>query len=147
MSTSLTICHGSRRVSDGNLCTGRENWWNSEADRLCEGPAPFWRWPDHSSGVPAAISVRRRRRSSRSHAWNVRTGSQVPESEQRGPQAGGDDAVVGAQPGARVPEVGEQYFALAINNRPRKIHDWRTPAEVFAEQLHSLQQPGVATTD
>lgn len=40
-----------------------------------------------------------------------------------------------------------EAVALAINNRPRKIHDWRTPAEVFAEQLRSLQQPSVATTD
>ncbi len=40
-----------------------------------------------------------------------------------------------------------EAVALAINNRPRKIHDWRTPAVVFAEQLRSLQQPGVATTD
>jgi IS30 family transposase len=36
--------------------------------------------------------------------------------------------------------------ALAINNRPRKILGWKTPAEVFEEQLRSLQQPGVATT-
>nr|WP_157575109.1 IS30 family transposase [Jiangella muralis] len=39
-----------------------------------------------------------------------------------------------------------EAVALAINNRPRKILGWRTPAEVFAEQLRSLQQPGVATT-
>lgn len=37
--------------------------------------------------------------------------------------------------------------ALAVNDRPRKSLGWRTPAEVFAEQLHSLQQPCVATTD
>lgn len=36
--------------------------------------------------------------------------------------------------------------ATAINNRPRKVLGWRTPAEVFEEQLRSLQQPGVATT-
>lgn len=36
--------------------------------------------------------------------------------------------------------------ALAINNRPRKILCWKTPAEVFEEQLRSLQQPGVAST-
>ena len=40
-----------------------------------------------------------------------------------------------------------EAVALALNNRPRKILGWKTPAEVFAEQLHSLQQPGVASTD
>jgi IS30 family transposase len=39
-----------------------------------------------------------------------------------------------------------EAVALAINNRPRKILHWKTPAEVFEEQLRSLQQPGVATT-
>ena len=39
-----------------------------------------------------------------------------------------------------------EAVALALNNRPRKILGWRTPAEVFAEQLSSLQQPGVAST-
>src|SRR3954465_5761367 len=36
--------------------------------------------------------------------------------------------------------------ALAINNRPRKVLGWKTPAEAFEEQLRSLQQPGVAST-
>lgn len=40
-----------------------------------------------------------------------------------------------------------EAVAMAINNRPRKILGWRTPAEVFEEQLRSLQQPGVATTN
>src|SRR5699024_6514711 len=40
-----------------------------------------------------------------------------------------------------------EAVALAINNRPRKVLDWKTPNGVFTEQLRSLQQPGVASTD
>jgi IS30 family transposase len=39
-----------------------------------------------------------------------------------------------------------EAVALALNNRPRKALGWRTPAEVFAEQLRSVQQTGVAST-
>jgi len=40
-----------------------------------------------------------------------------------------------------------EAVALTLNNRPRKVLGWKTPAEVFAQQLHSLQEPGVASTD
>lgn len=40
-----------------------------------------------------------------------------------------------------------EAIAYTLNNRPRKALGWKTPAEVFEGQLHSLQQPGVAWTD
>ncbi|WP_217629181.1 IS30 family transposase [Sanguibacter gelidistatuariae] len=47
---------------------------------------------------------------------------------------------------SRWPAEDLEAVALALNNRPRKALDWRTPAEVFEEQLRSLQQHGVAST-
>jgi len=47
---------------------------------------------------------------------------------------------------SRWPAKDLEAVALAINNRPRKILGWKTPAEVLDEQLRSLQPPGVAST-
>ncbi len=39
-----------------------------------------------------------------------------------------------------------QAVAVTLNSRPRKSLAWRTPAEVYQEQLTSPAQAGVAST-
>lgn len=39
-----------------------------------------------------------------------------------------------------------EAVAYTLNNRPRKVLGWKTPAEVFTEQLQLVQRPGVAST-
>jgi IS30 family transposase len=39
-----------------------------------------------------------------------------------------------------------EAVAHTLNNRPRKILGWKTPTEIFEEQLRSLPQAGVAST-
>lgn len=38
-------------------------------------------------------------------------------------------------------------ISRAINNRPRKSLGWRTPVEVFEEQVRSLHKSRVAMTN
>src|SRR5215218_1847901 len=52
------------------------------------------------------------------------------------------------------PKFGYRYIAddlaavaATLNNRPREVLGWKTPAEVFDEHLLSLQQGDVATID
>jgi IS30 family transposase len=40
-----------------------------------------------------------------------------------------------------------EAIAITLNNRPRKVLGWKTPAEALNEHLLSLQQTGVATID
>jgi len=40
-----------------------------------------------------------------------------------------------------------EAVAYTLNNRPRKVLGWKTPAEVFADQLTSTKTTRVATTD
>lgn len=47
---------------------------------------------------------------------------------------------------SRWPAEDVEAVALALNNRPRKVLGWKTPAGVFAEQIHSLKTGAVATT-
>jgi IS30 family transposase len=39
-----------------------------------------------------------------------------------------------------------QAVATALNGRPRKTLQWKTPAEALDDQLASLRQAGVAST-
>lgn len=40
-----------------------------------------------------------------------------------------------------------EAIAHAFNTRPRKTLGWKTPAEALEEQLNSIEQAGVATTN
>lgn len=45
------------------------------------------------------------------------------------------------------PSTDLEAVAMAVNNRPRRILGWRTPAEDCEEQLRSPHQSGAATAN
>jgi len=46
---------------------------------------------------------------------------------------------------SRWPAEDLEAVTFELNNRPRKVLGWKTPAEVFDEQIRSFQKTGVAT--
>jgi len=95
---------------------------------------------DEARGVGALMADRTAWRICRDNRWWSVFGKKRGRGSKAGPPVH-DDLV-----SHEFTATGPNRLWLADITDPARSSGWKTPAEVFQEQLRSLQQPGVATT-